>query len=241
MSEDTMTAPKPFEIGIPVYPGVDLPDVAAPREVFGWLAETVAALPDPPAAYRVRVLGESRRPVVTRAGLPIVPEATFAAARRLDLLWVPGGSLEALQEYMACEPFLDRLRGWAERAAYVTSVCEGAMLLAAAGLLDGYSATTHWAFLGCLAAYPQITVLGEAEGYPRSVLDPGGRPLGRGTRVTGAGISSALDESLKIVELLAGTSVAQQVTCSIQYFPDPPVPARLPPTPACPLGGGTAG
>ncbi len=102
-----MNPPAPYRIGIPVYEGVDLLDVAVPREVFGWMAESVGSTRD----FRIQVLGATRRPVTTRAGLAIVPEATFDEAERLDLLWVPGGSVDALKATMASEPFLQRLRG----------------------------------------------------------------------------------------------------------------------------------
>lgn len=93
-------------------------------------------------------------------------------------------------------------------------------------LLDGYLATTHWAFIPCLKQFPAILV---AEGYPRFVVDR--------NRVTGGGISSGLDESLRIVELLAGYEVAQQVQQFTQYYPCPPVASTIHPTNTCPLDG----
>jgi cyclohexyl-isocyanide hydratase len=100
------------------------------------------------------------------------------------------------------------------------------LLLAQAGLLDGYLATTHWAFIPCLKRFPAISV---AEGHPRFVVDR--------NRVTGGGISSGLDESLKMVELLAGYEVAQKVQRFTQYYPSPPVASMIPPTDTCPLDG----
>jgi transcriptional regulator GlxA family with amidase domain len=97
-------------------------------------------------------------------------------------------------------------------------------LLAAAGLLDGYEATTHWAFIPCLKQFPKIKVV---EGYPRFVLDR--------NRLTGGGISSGLDEALKLVELLAGYETAQRVQRTTQYYPAPPVASALTPVDACPI------
>jgi transcriptional regulator GlxA family with amidase domain len=217
-------------LGIPVYEGVDLLDVAGPLEVFDWMKREVAGT----AAVTVHVLAETTAPVRTRAGLRIIPTATFGEVQGLDVLWVPGGDVCPLYARMKDEAFLERLRKYAGGARYVASVCEGALLLAAAGLLDGYRATTHWAFIPCLAEYERIHPVGSvAEGFPRFVVDPE-TPGGFGTRVTGGGISSGLDESLKLVELLFGTAVAESVQVNIQYFPDPPVQGTIPGSDACP-------
>jgi cyclohexyl-isocyanide hydratase len=100
------------------------------------------------------------------------------------------------------------------------------MLLAAAGLLDGYRATTHWEFAGCFAdRFPKVI---PAEGHPRFVIDR--------NRLTGAGVSSGIDAALMLVKLLVGTEVAENVQRQIQYYPDPPVSSTLPSTaPECPL------
>jgi transcriptional regulator GlxA family with amidase domain len=96
------------------------------------------------------------------------------------------------------------------------------MLLAAAGLLDGYTVTTHWAFYPCMARFPKVTL---ASGYPRYCLDR--------TRLTGGGISSGLDEALMLIQLLSGTEAAQQVQRSTQYYPRPPVTSEITPATTC--------
>jgi transcriptional regulator GlxA family with amidase domain len=217
-----------FVIGIPVYPMVDLLDVAGPREVFFWMQ----ALAPPETRYEVLVLAETRAAVPTHAGLPIVPDRTFdefaASGGRLDLLWVPGAADVTLAPMLG-GPFGDRIRALAEGASYVTSVCTGAILLADAGLLKGFEATTHWGDLKCLAAFEGVTV---AKGHPRWVISE--RP-GEATRVTGGGVSSGLDEALRVVELLAGTPLARQVQQMMQYYPKPPVKSRIPKPPPCDL------
>jgi cyclohexyl-isocyanide hydratase len=225
--------PPSLSIGIPIYPGVDPLDVAGPYEVFNAMAQEVKER----CLVNVQVLAASTAPVATRFGLALVPQASFEAAPTLDVLWVPGGSVEALEAMMPGGPYLDALRRWSGSARIVASVCEGAMLLAAAGLLDGYRATTHWAFIPCFSRFPEVKpVGGKHHHWPRSVVDP--RKPERnalGTRVTGAGISAGLDEALEIVVLLAGKKVAKRVQVDIQYFPDPPVMARLKPAKSCPL------
>ena len=96
------------------------------------------------------------------------------------------------------------------------------MLLAQAGLLDGHNATTHWAFVACLQSFPKITVDTNNERFVVS-----------GNRLTGGGISSGLDEALKLISLLFDDEAAKDVQVATQYFPKPPVMGAIPPTPAC--------
>ena len=208
-------------IGIPIYEKVDLLDVAAPAEIFDSMKNSA-----PQLKVEVCLIAENELPVVTKAGVTIKPDKCFHEVPHVDVLWVPGGDPSALKKLMhdPKRTFLDFLITRAANAQWVTSVCEGAMLLAQAGLLDGYLATTHWAFIPCLKQYKAISV---AEGYPRFVVDR--------NRVTGGGISSGLDEALKMVELLAGYDVAQQVQQFTQYYPAPPVASTIPPAGGCPL------
>ncbi len=92
------------------------------------------------------------------------------------------------------------------------------MLLAAAGRLDGFEVTTHWAFIPCLKRYPKVKVV---DGLPRFHL----------SGITGGGVSAGLDEALHLIELLTSREVAEGVQAVTQYFPDPPVwkPVEVPP------------
>ncbi|HEV3049865.1 MAG TPA: DJ-1/PfpI family protein [Longimicrobium sp.] len=223
--------PETLTIGIPMYPGVDPLDVVAPYEVFDWMSSTVAGQ----RSIRAYLLAESHAPVNARTGITLFPHRAFHEVEKLDVLWVPGGDPAALNVLMQGGVYLDYVKKWAADAAYVCSVCEGAMLLAAAGLLDGFRATTHWAFYPCLESFPQIKVVPPKKGkYPRFIMDPQKpKPGQRGIRLTGGGISSGLDEALRLVELLTDTATAEDVQRNIQYFPDPPVNATLPPPPNC--------
>lgn len=192
-------------IGIPVYQGVDLLDVTGPHEVFSWLGDKV----------EVQLLATSiDQPVVTRDGFRFLASKRLSDVDKLDILWVPGGDPKALAMLMDRQDggvFLDYLRRIGEQATWVCSVCEGALLIARAGLLDGYKATTHWAFLPCLRQFPLIDV---ADGFPRFVHDR--------NRLTGGGISSCLDESLHLVRQLFGDDTARKVQRNLQYYPQPP-------------------
>jgi cyclohexyl-isocyanide hydratase len=200
----------PMIIGIPVYPGVDLLDVTAPHEVLKWM--------DPKLDLRL-VASSTEKPIVTRDGFSFLATHDFASTPRLNVLWVPGGDPDALSAMMGgSQPdYVNYLKRVAGTADWVCSVCEGALLLAAAGLLDGYQATTHWAFVPCLKEFDKVVV---ADNNPRFVQDR--------NRLTGGGISSGLDEALRLVEILKGTLVAQQVQQTLQYYPRPPVDSAIP-------------
>ena len=200
-------------IGIPVYDKVDMLDVTGPYEMFDW------------AGYEIDLLAEHKGMKQFRSkGFRFDVTKSFADARAYDAIWVPGGDVEALAGIIddPKRTYLDFLVAQAARTKMVCSVCEGAMLLAAAGLLDQYYATTHWAFIPCFAErFPKVLV---ADGHPRFVLDR--------DRLTGGGISSGLDEALMLIQLLEGTVAAQNVQQSVQYYPDPPVSSAIPPAPA---------
>jgi cyclohexyl-isocyanide hydratase len=200
-------------IGMPVYQGVDLLDVAGPHEIFKWMSIPV----------EVELVAEKAGDITTRDGFTFKACKSFAQASKFDVLWVPGGAPEALKrELKTPSKYLDFLNTQAN-ARYICSVCEGGVLLAASGLCDGHLMTTHWAFIPCLAKY-KVRV---AEGFPRFVLD--------GNRLTGGGISSGLDEAFKLVELLAGYEEAQSIQQTTQYYPCPPVASELNPATSCPL------
>jgi transcriptional regulator GlxA family with amidase domain len=200
-------------IGIPVYDDVDMLDVTGPFEMFDW------------AGFEIDLLAEQKGMKKFRnKGFCFEVTKSFADARAYDAIWVPGGDPKALAAIIddSKRTYLDFLIAQAERTKMVCSVCEGAMLLAAAGLLDQHYATTHWAFIPCFAErFPKVLV---ADGHPRFVLDR--------NRLTGGGISSGLDEALMLIQLLQGTVAAQQVQQQTQYYPDPPVSSAIPPAPS---------
>jgi cyclohexyl-isocyanide hydratase len=197
-------------VSVPVYDQVDLFDVAAPHEVLRWM--------DPDLEIRL-VAGAADSTVTTRDGFRFLSTHSFAEDTPIDVLWVPGGNPGALAPMMngsGDKRYVEYLSRVAGQAKWVCSVCEGALLLAAAGLLDGYEATTHWAFLPCLKSFDKISVV---PGFPRFHRDR--------NRLTGGGISSGLDESLELVRLIAGDSTARDVQRTLQYYPQPPFQSDL--------------
>jgi transcriptional regulator GlxA family with amidase domain len=203
-------------IGVPVYDGVDLLDMSGPFEMFHW------------AGFEIDLLAEAPGLKTSGSHFTFSAPRGFAEARAYDAIWVPGGEPTALARIIA-DPkrsYLDFLAAEAKRVRMMCSVCDGAMLLAAAGLLDSYRATTHWAFLSCFPQrFPKVMV---APGHPRFVHDR--------NRLTAGGVASGLDAALKLIELLGGTALAQRVQQDTQYYPDPPVSSVIPPTLAeCPI------
>lgn len=206
-----------MKIGIPVYDGVDMLDVAGPFEMFGW------------AKFDVEIVAAEPGLKQFRAGFRYEVTKSFAECTQYDAVWVPGGDPPALTRIIndPHRTYFHFLTRQAAGAKYMCSVCEGAMLLAASGLLDGHFATTHWAFLECFPTYfPKVKV---ADGHPRFVLDR--------NRLTGGGISAGLDEALMLITLLGGTELAREVQQSTQYYPNPPVSSAIPSAPQCPLTG----
>jgi transcriptional regulator GlxA family with amidase domain len=202
-----------MKLCIPVYEGVNLLDVAGPYEMFKWV--------DPKKGLDVVIVSADGRPVKTMNGIRFESHASFAATPSVDVLWVPGGDPEVLGKIMSdpASPYLAYLRKVAAGAQWICSVCEGALLLARAGLLDHHKATTHWAFIECLKRFP----IDVDTTHQRFIVS--------GNRLTGGGISSGLDEALKLISLLFREEIAKAVQVTTQYFPQPPVKGSIPSEP----------
>ncbi|MFC9482263.1 GlxA family transcriptional regulator [Streptomyces griseus] len=193
---------------IVLFEGVDLLDVTGPPEVFSLARRET----DDAAGYEVVLAAASLEPVTTGAGVRILPDLTFeqAAGRSIDTLIVPG-SVEVDSErrvHALVDPELvERVRELAARTRRVTSVCVGAHLLAAAGLLDGKRATTHWSTARQLAAdHPEI----EVDADPICIRE--------GDVWTGAGISACLDLSLALIADDLGETIALRVARQLVMY-----------------------
>ncbi|MFF4895015.1 GlxA family transcriptional regulator [Streptomyces sp. NPDC001068] len=180
-----------------LFDGVQSLDVTGPVEVFTG-AEVQA-----PGSYRVRTASLDGAPVRTSSGLTVVPDTTLAGAPGADTLLVPGG-----QGTRSPDPALvDWLRAHGPLTGRLVSVCTGAVLLAAAGLLDGHRATTHWAYCDKLARdHPAVDVRPD----PIYVRD--------GRIATSAGVTSGIDLALALVEEDLGRAVALTVARHLVVF-----------------------
>ncbi len=190
-----------LQIGSLIFPDLDQVDLTGPHEVL-------SRLPD--STYRI--YGASREPVADMKGLRILPDATLEEAPPLDVLHLPGGfGVDAAVQDAA---LLAWVRRQAEHAQLVFTVCTGALLLGATGLLRGRRATTHW------ASHHLLPLLGATPVEARVVED--------GKFVTAAGVTSGFDGALHVAAKLRGQAVAEGIQLYMQYDPDPPFHAGTP-------------
>ena len=190
-----------LEVGFLVFPNVQQLDLTGPYEVLASWPKT-----------RVRLVAKTLDPVLSVTRLVLKPDATFETCPQLDVICVPGGS--GINALLADDATLAFLRWQADGARFMTSVCTGALVLGAAGLLVGKRATTHWAshhLLGALGAIPV------RERYVRD-----------GKLMTGGGVTAGIDFGLALLVELAGKDVAQAVQLNLEYAPAPPFEAGDP-------------
>ena len=190
-------------IGFILFPRLTQLDLTGPYEVFARLPDT-----------QVLLLAKTLDPIVTEKGLSILPNGTFDTAPQLDVLCVPGGP--GINECLQDEVLLQFLRQQSQEARYVTSVCTGALILAAAGLLDGYKATTHWLSLDLLRQFG-VDVRTE-----RVVQDR--------NRITGGGVTAGIDFGLTIAAALFDQTTAESIQLMMEYNPQPPFDSGHPST-----------
>ncbi len=192
-----------MRIGMLIFPGFQLLDVAGPLEIFG---ATEGLEPMSIAA--------SREPLAPD-GWPQVrftPDADLATAPEFDVLFVPGG--DGIRHALRDAATLRFLRERGERAAYVTSVCTGALVIGAAGLLRGYRAATYWRYMDLLPIVGAIPI--EA----RYVRDR--------NRITSGGVTAGMDFGLALAAELVGEDRAKAAQLKLQYAPAPPFDAGEP-------------
>ena len=192
-------------IAVVLFDGAEELDYAGPWEV---LAAWATLHPDDGVV--VFTVAESDAPIRSAKGLRVLPDHAWGAAPRPDVVVVPGGA--GIHALLDDDAFLERLRTLAAGGTLVTSVCTGALALAAAGLLRDRPATTWWGRLDRLA-----------EIDPTIEVRPDDRFVDSGEVVTAAGVSAGIDMALHLVARLHSTERAREVRRYIQYDPAPPV------------------
>ena len=187
-----------MQVAIPLFPKFTALDGIGPYEVLQRIPE-----------IDITFVGHQRGEVRSENGmLGITVDATFEELARPDVIVFPGG--------VGTRPLVhdERVLGWLRTAhattRYTTSVCTGSLVLAAAGLLKGLTATTHW------ACYKELENLG-AHPTPQRVVEHLERRL-----ITAAGVSSGIDMALRLVELLVDRTAAEAAQLMIEYDPQPP-------------------
>jgi cyclohexyl-isocyanide hydratase len=193
-----------MKIGFLLFNNLTQLDFTGPFEVF-------ARMPD----AEVFLIAKNLLNVRSDKGLILVPTNDFNDCPTLDILCVPGGG--GVSEVMEDAESINFLKEKAETAQYVTSVCTGALVLAVAGLLDGYKATTHWMSMDLLRKFPEIEVVDK-----RVVKDK--------NRFTGGGVTAGIDFAITIVAEIYGEKIAKGIQLMIEYNPNPPFFAGSPDT-----------
>ena len=186
-------------VALLLFAEVEVLDFAGPFEVFSLAAQEAT-----PAAFRVVTVAKSRDALATVGGLMVVPAHDLASCPQADVVLVPGGA--GSRRAMKDREILAWLARQAQGAEIVASICTGALLLGALGLLDGLRATTHWAAMDELRAVSA-----------RIDVQPGARFVDNGKYLTSAGISAGIDMSLYLVARLGGTALADLVVREMQY------------------------
>jgi cyclohexyl-isocyanide hydratase len=185
-----------FNVSFVIFPELTQLDFTGPQQVLARLPESA-----------MHIVAKSTNPVPSDSGLSLVPTHTFENCPRLDLICIPGGITGVIQA-MGDRETIEFVQRQSSTAKYVSSVCTGAFILGAAGLLKGRRATTHWAFAQLLP------LVGATHQKGRVVKD--------GNLITAGGVTSGIDFGLRMVADIAGEAVAQGIQLSLEYDPDPP-------------------
>ena len=180
-----------------VYPGMTPLDLFGPLQAWSQVPE-----------FDIQIVWKNTDPVMTDTGMAIVPTHSFSDAHQSpDLLFAPGGT-KATIDPMQDEETIGFLKEKGEKASWVTSVCTGALLIGAAGLLKGYKATTHWAAVDYLQSFGAIATEG------RYVIDR--------NRATGGGVTAGIDFGLALIARLVDEETAKSIQLALEYSPQPP-------------------
>jgi len=190
-----------LHVGLLVIPGLTQLDLTGPAEVFSRMPDTT-----------VHLVWKRIEPMKSHSGVILMPTVTFADCPQLDVLCVPGGF--GIAPLMSDAEVLDFLRRQAAKARYVTSVCNGSLLLGAAGLLKGYKSACHWSMRD------QLALLGAIPVNQRVVKDR--------NRVSGGGVTAGIDFALTLVAEIAGPEVAKAAQLTLEYAPAPPFDCGTP-------------
>ncbi|MEA2595842.1 MAG: hypothetical protein QOF01_2311 [Thermomicrobiales bacterium] len=201
---DDGAAVRPMTVGILIFDEVEVLDFCGPFEVFASASATGEAPRDEHRLFTVLTIAEENRTIHCRGGLLVQPHHTLTDHPPLDILVVPGGY--GTRRELSNPVVLDWIAAQDKQTSLTASVCTGAFLLAADGLLDGKRATTHWASIDWLREhYPAIDVRADE------------RVVDEGHIVTSAGVSAGIDMALHVVARLHGHAIAADTARGMEY------------------------
>lgn len=193
---------KPMNVGIYLFENLTMLDAYAPLQMFSFVDQ-----------FNTFTFADEKQPVLADCGAILTPDYDLASCPDIDILMVPGGR-DVLPQ-MKNQTLMSFLKNREETTKYFTSVCTGSLILAEAGLLDGYKATTHWGWIDALESYDDIDVVDERVCVDRN-------------RVTGGGITAGLDFALTLIAEVVDPPVAQATQLVFEYRPAPPYDAGSP-------------
>jgi len=188
--------PAPMNVGIYLFESMTMLDGYAPLQILSFVKQ-----------FNTFTFAREKARLNSDSGAILTPDHGFDDCPDIDILVVPGGGDVLAQ--MTDERVMAFLKERGHRAKYVTSVCTGAFILAEAGLLAGYRATTHWAYVEQLAKFPHVDMVDE-----RVVVDR--------NRITGGGITAGIDFALTEIAEVIAPQVAQTIQLLSEYRPQPP-------------------
>jgi cyclohexyl-isocyanide hydratase len=192
---------EPLRVVFLVYPNVTQLDLTGPAQVLSRLGDST-----------VDLVWKTRDPVQTDSGFALLPTATLEETEAADILCVPGGF--GCVDVMHDDEALDWVRSVGSGVQWLTSVCTGSLILGAAGLLQGYRATSHWAWRD------DLKLFGAEPVAERVVFDR--------NRVTGGGVTAGIDFALALTAKIRGERFAQAIQLGLEYDPHPPFSAGSP-------------
>lgn len=191
---DSVSQTRDINVAMVMFPGFTLLDLVGPQTTLSFHT-------------KVHLVAETMDPVTSDNGAQLLPTCTFATCPTdIDVLFVPGGFGTA--DAMEHDATISFLRDRGATARFVASVCTGSLIQAAAGLLDGYEATTYWAHLDILK------ILGAKPVHQRVVIDR--------NRISGGGVTAGIDFGLSLLAALRGDETAQVMQLLMEYDPAPP-------------------
>ena len=195
---------QPLNVGIYLFEDMTMLDGYAPLQIFSFVEQ-----------FNTFTFTKEGTAVPSDSGALLTPDYGFDNCPEIDILVVPGGG--DLLAQIIDPKVISFMQDRGAKAKYITSVCTGALILAEAGLLDGYRATTHWAYIDQLASFPNIEVVDERVAVDRN-------------RISGGGITAGLDFALTVVAEVVAPEAAQAIQLIFEYRPQPPFNAGSPET-----------
>lgn len=196
-------------VAIYIWPNMTMLDALAPHQVLGYMPE-----------LNVYTFAKTTDPIRSDTGMCLVADYDLAGMPQPDILIVAGGA-NPLSE-MEDPAVVEAIRKAGENAEHVASVCTGSLILAQAGLLDGYKATTHWAYKDLLRQYPLVEVTE-------------GRVVDDRNRLTGGGVTAGVDFALTLIGKVIGTDAGAAAELVFEYRPEPPFGTGSPAVAPAPL------